>query len=457
MRAQMTALSLQELCSKYANSVPRYTSYPTAICFSETQNTKTYQEHLKALTSEEEISIYIHIPFCYELCWFCGCNTKIIKKYTPVKAYVEHLLKEIDLVSQNLENRLSVKHIHFGGGSPSILEIKDFQQIMSSLRKYFSISNDAEIAIEIEPRSAKEDVLSAYFLEGINRVSIGIQDFNPQVQKAINRLQSFEQSKSLIDFLRKNGIQGINIDLMYGLPFQTEKSIKESTELALSLKADRFSLFAYAHLPQRIPHQRMIKDETLANAFERIELYQVCFDTLTKNGFVAIGLDHFARPEDSLAQALEGKQIHRNFQGYTTDKASNLIGFGASAIGQLHNAFFQNHTKQKDYFEVITSGDLATKKGYVMTEQDKIYGAIIEELMCYMEVDLKSICNRYNLCMDKFSMELDTLKEMEDDGIIKVNEGHIVIHPSKRFLLRTVCTVFDQYFQTHQRKYSQSI
>ncbi|MCB0058967.1 MAG: oxygen-independent coproporphyrinogen III oxidase, partial [Caldilineaceae bacterium] len=367
-----------DLLRRYAAPVPRYTSYPTAPHFSPAVDAATYGRWLDEMENDLPLSLYVHIPFCNELCWYCGCATKITRKREPIARYLSALSREIDTVADRIKIRHAVTHIHWGGGSPSILEPNEIRALAAQLKTRFKLSPSAEFAVEIDPRGLDEARIAAFADSGVNRVSIGVQDFDLAVQKAINRMQSVEQTAWVVDTFRKHGIEAINIDLVYGLPKQTLETLDQTMDHVLALAPDRIALFGYAHLPARIKHQRLIPDDTLPDTAARFAHANRAAERLTEGGFVTIGLDHYARPHDPLASGT----VRRNFQGYTTDTAAALIGLGASSIGRLPQGYVQNTPAIGEYERRVLDGGLATVRGHAMSTEDAARGLVIERLMC---------------------------------------------------------------------------
>ncbi|MEE8258796.1 MAG: oxygen-independent coproporphyrinogen III oxidase, partial [Sphingomonadales bacterium] len=330
------------LLHKYGGNVPRYTSYPTAAQFHDSITAENYAGWLGEIGAGEAVSLYLHVPYCHKLCWYCACNTNITQKSEVLSRYKDFLLKELDLVARHLKGKPRLAHIHWGGGSPNMLEIDDFQELMAAIKARFQITRATENAMEIDPRLLTREKAFGYVRAGVNRASLGVQDFNPHVQKAINRIQPFAKTKDAVDWLRDAGIRGINFDLIYGLPRQSWKDILFTVDLAVSLQPDRLSVFGYAHVPWMKPHQKLIDEKTLPRSGNRLEMSQGMARRLTQHGYVQIGIDHFAKPVDPLAKANRAGTLRRNFQGYTTDRAATLIGLGASAIGHFKGGFGQN-------------------------------------------------------------------------------------------------------------------
>ena len=371
-------LSKQDLAIlRHDRQIPRYTSYPTAPHFNSSINSEIYTSWLKSLPADETLSLYFHIPFCRQLCWYCGCFTKITRHYAPIEDYANILAREIRLVSDLLKAR-KVCHLHFGGGSPTILLPETFRHLMQIIRAKFEIEKDAEIAIEIDPRNVSEEKISCYAKEGINRASIGVQDFNHETQLAINRKQSFELVYDCVKLLRKYGIEQINLDLIYGLPKQTFTTIKKSVNYSLLLDPSRISLFSYAHVPWIKRHMRLIDKNDLPSNLEKITMFKTATQELQNGNYLLIGLDHFVRKDDEMLLAFQNKKLKRNFQGYTTDKASSLIGFGASSISFLPFGYVQNTSGISEYRADILNKKLPAIKGIAISDEDKIRKRIID-------------------------------------------------------------------------------
>ena len=421
-----------ETFARYAAMrVPRYTSYPTAPNFSAAIDHDKYRRWLRQLPGDEPVSLYLHIPFCREMCWYCGCHTTVSRRQAPVTRYVSTLIREIRLVAAELGSRLRTGHVHWGGGSPTLLTPDDVKLIHGALKACFSLDPLAENAVEVDPRTLTAELASAFACAGVNRGSVGLQTFDPKVQAAINRVQSFEATAAAVRLLRDRGIPAINFDLIYGLPFQTMQSCRDTVEQALRLQPDRLAVFGYAHVPSFKPHQRKIDEAALPRAAERHEQAQAIAAALTAAGYRQIGLDHFALPGDSLSSAAEDRALHRNFQGYTTDPCKVLLGLGASAIGRLPSGFVQNATRIPDYERRIAGGELATARGCRIGDEEQRRGAIIEALMCDYRAD---VCG------------VDAgLSRLEADGLIRRSGDVIEILDEARPLVRTVAAAFDSY------------
>ena len=446
-----------DLIERYDLRVPRYTSYPTAPHFGPGVDGARYERWLGELDPKTPLSLYLHVAYCAEMCWFCGCHTKATKRYAPVTSYLDALLAEIELVASKLPARMAFRHVHFGGGSPTVLKPEDFTRLVDKLRAHFDMAPGAEIAVELDPRTADENYVIAMAKAGVTRASIGVQDFNPVVQKAINRIQPFEVTERVIRWLRMHGVAAINMDLCYGLPHQTVESVVETVERGASLRPARIALFGYAHVPWMKTHQKLIPEEALPDMAERWRQYEAASARLQELGYVAIGLDHFALPDDELTLAQQKGELHRNFQGYTTDSAPALIGFGASAIGSLPQGYIANEIAIDRYREMVHAGKLPITRGIAIDADDELRRAIIERLMCDMRVDLDQVAALYGKSGANFDSELAAMAGLEADGVVR-REGHrVVVTEEGKPLVRAACAVFDRYLTAGEARHSKAV
>ena len=446
-----------ELIARYDQRVPRYTSYPTAPHFRPDITAETYASWLGELAQDKPLSLYLHVPFCAELCLYCGCNTAVTRSYKAVASYVECLEREIGLVAQNLPGRMAVSHIHWGGGTPTILSPDDLRRISWHLDAAFAILPDAEIAVEIDPRTITPEHVKALAASGLNRASLGVQDFDPKVQETIKRVQSFEQTAQAAAWLRHAGVTGLNLDLMYGLPFQSVESVERSVDLALRLDPDRIALFGYAHVPWMKRHQALLPEEALPDAVAHVEQREAAADALVRAGYVQVGIDHFARPDDPMARRQKDGRLHRNFQGYTTDEATALIGFGTSAIGSLPHGYIQNAPTTVAYREAVLNGRLPIVRGVALSEDDRLRRTIIERLMCDFSVDLDEIASEFRWSASDFASEIRAIDELAEDGLV-VRDGFTLTIPDEgRALVRNVCAVFDRYLESGAQRHSRAL
>ncbi len=445
------------LLDKYDRRVPRYTSYPTAPHFSGSVDAGTYEHWLARLPPAAPLSLYFHVPFCDSLCWFCGCHTKIVRRYRPVSDYLDLLLREIDLAAGRLGDGRPVRHLHWGGGSPTILEPSDIWRLGRRLHQRFTLAREAEFAVEIDPRGLGADAIEALAAIGVNRASIGLQDINPDVQKAINRVQTLEETASVADQLRAVGITALNVDLMYGLPHQTETGMAATVAAALTMAPDRIALFGYAHVPGMKPHQRLIPEDALPDGRARLAQAETAADALMAAGYRRIGLDHFARPDDPLAKAARRGRLRRNFQGYTIDGAPALVGLGPSAIGALPDGYVQNAAPMHTYREAIEAGRFATCRGVALTRDDRLRRAVIERLMCDLAVDLEALCDAFAMPAGHFAPELERLADLAEDGLVEIAGATVSVPADARPLLRCVAAVFDAYLEPTGRRHARAV
>jgi oxygen-independent coproporphyrinogen III oxidase len=446
---------MRQIDLKYLNQrIPRYTSYPTAVQFGPDVDARSYTNWLTAMP-EETVSIYIHVPFCAELCLYCGCHTTVARRYTPVAAYVELLEREFDLVGRIIGPHV-VSALHWGGGTPTMLTPQDFGRVMATIRKNFVFAPQAELAIEIDPRTLTHGNVAALAEAGMTRASLGVQDFNPIVQRAVRREQNFEQTARAADWLRGAGIANINLDLMYGLPHQTVDSVGKTVERALAVEPDRIALFGYAHVPWMKRHQRLLPEPALPDTGERFAQSRMAAGILTGSGYLPIGLDHFAKPGDLLAVCQREGRLRRNFQGYTTDQSSVLLGFGTSAISTLPQGYVQNAAAMPVYRDALRAGRAAVVRGRALTNDDRLRREIIERLMCDLHADLDRICAAHNKCRDDLADELARLDDLARDDLVERVGGTISIPESKRSFIRTVCASFDAYLTDNAIRYSRA-
>lgn len=448
--------SLKQKILSYNAQVPRYTSYPTAPHFAPF-DAEGYGAWLGQLPAQGTgVSVYFHIPFCTEMCWYCGCHTTATRKYAPVEDYVTLLLREMDIAAGLLQARQKVRHVHFGGGSPSMLSPADFTRIMEKLRSLFDVAADAEIAIEADPRGVTHDRAEAYAAMGVNRASFGIQDFSPAVQASINRPQSYDTVAKAAERLRAFGIDRLNFDLMYGLPLQTLEDVRDTAEKSMALAPQRIALFGYAHVPWMKKHMRLIRDEDLPDAAARVDQFAASESVLSAHGMLPVGLDHFCMKGDDMLHARDAKKLARNFQGYTTDAAEILLGFGLSSIGRLPQGFAQNHANITEYSAAVLRGDLPTARGYAMTAEDRMRGDIISDLMCYLSADIGQILRRHGYAADMLDETLAGFADMETERLVQRHGRHLRVEPAARQMVRVAAARFDAYFTGGQKRHVQA-
>src|SRR5262245_16937583 len=434
-------------------AVPRYTSYPTAPHFSSAVDAETYTSWIAALPDEATLSLYLHVPYCNQLCFYCGCHTRATLRRDPVNAYARRLIEEIALLGRFVGRR-KIVHIHWGGGTPSILGIHWLARIADVLGQTFNLAHLREHAIELDPRHLTPALASTLGAIGVDRASLGAQEFNREIQEAIGRVQPFQLVAEGVAALRECGIDQINLDLMYGLPKQRIKDVERSVTLADRLRPQGVAMFGYAHVPWFKPHQRLIDERDLPSARERLAQAQAAHDALLALGYQPIGLDHYARPDDDMAVAARSGRLRRNFQGYTTDQADALLGLGASAIGKLPQGFVQNAPDEGGYTRTIASGTFATVRGIALTEDDRVRGAIIERLMCDLEVALPAVGRGGDDC---FADEIESLRPLEDEGLLVIDGRRLRVTPEGRPFVRLAAAYFDAYVAKSKARHSLAV
>jgi oxygen-independent coproporphyrinogen-3 oxidase len=441
------------LIAIYDRPVPRYTSYPTAPHFHAGITPGTATEWLQALPPEAPLSLYLHIPFCQQMCWYCGCNTQIVARPQPIASFANTLIAEIEKMGGLLAavgHERIVSSIHFGGGTPNSLTPDDFQRIMAALVYNFALEPDLDLAIELDPRTLTDDFIAAMRACGVNRASLGVQDFDPVVQMAVNRLQPFDLVRECVGKLRAAGIQSLNLDLIYGLPFQSVSGLRRTVGQAADLAPDRIALFGYAHVPWMKPHQRLIDEVALPDAYARFRQFEAAAQALAALDYNRIGLDHFAKAGDPLVQARDSRTLKRNFQGYTIDRADALIGFGPSAISALPQGYLQNAPDNTPWARSVGEGRLPIVKGVGLTAEDLRRRAIIEQLMCYGTVDLGAFDFEPGLIMAQLS-------PLVEDGLIHLVGRHVTVTERGLPFQRVVAAAFDAYLAPDNTRHSRAV
>ncbi|WP_316859028.1 oxygen-independent coproporphyrinogen III oxidase [uncultured Cohaesibacter sp.] len=443
---------------KYASrSVPRYTSYPTAPHFSSEFSRDRYEDWLRDVDAKTPISLYLHVPFCDSMCHYCGCYTKVTRQEKPLRDYTALLVREIAILAEKLPKGQPVSHIHWGGGTPSILPHDCFLDVVEALRTHFCFNEDIEHAIELDPRTVTPALAETLGKAGINRASLGVQDFDLKVQEAVGRVQPYEVVKASVEALRAVGIKEINLDLMYGLPFQSLETIRNTVDMTISLDPSRLALFGYAHVPWMKKHQRLIPEDKLPGAAERIALFEEAGRALGEHGYEQIGLDHFAKHDDPLAVAAREGQMRRNFQGYTTDEADILIGIGASSIGKLPQGYVQNSPDFAGWERSVVAGELPIARGIELDKDDKARATIIMSLMTAYEVDVAAVAKAFDVSLEALRTCYAQLQELEADGVAE-REGDVVrVTQSGRELVRLVAAAFDAYLQAGKGRHSVAV
>jgi oxygen-independent coproporphyrinogen III oxidase len=453
------AMRLRQLAllPRYDTRAPRYTSYPTAVQFTPEVGPEVYGEWLSQLALAEPLSIYAHIPFCARLCWYCGCNTRVVHRSESISDYVALLDKEIGLVAGRLPGRGRVGSIHLGGGTPNMLGVDDLAALFGALRRAFDVEAGGEIAAELDPAQLTAEWANAAARQGLNRASLGVQDLSPDVQAAVNRHEPFEVVATAAGLLRAAGISALNFDLMYGLPRQRVQDVLTTLDQVLTLKPARIALFGYAHVPWMKSHQKLIDEADLPDSAERLEQSQVAAERLAAEGYVTVGMDHFARPDDSMAVALVQRSLRRNFQGYTTDQACALIGFGVSAIGRLPQGFVQNQPSELLWRAAIGEGRLATARGVALTDEDRFRGEVIERLMCDLSVDLDDVAARHGRRATELAEAVAGLAPLEADGVVERHGQVIRVTEVGRPFVRSACAQFDGHLDPSALRHSRVV
>ncbi len=444
----------EALLSKYSTAVPRYTSYPTAPHFHQGVDCGKYAQWLQALEAGQTLSLYLHIPYCDRLCWFCACHTKHTLKYEPIAVYLQSLKREIAAVAAHVRPGVRVTAVHFGGGSPTMVKPDDMRDLMAHMKEHFTFDPKAEISVEMDPNDLDDARYDALADIGMTRASLGVQDFNPVVQKSINRIQTFEQTKSVVDAVRARGVRSVNCDILYGLPYQTISSVEATVRDILSLDPDRIALFGYAHVPWMKKHQTMIPEKALPDSLERYRQMRRAADMLVEAGYEVIGIDHFAKPGDSMAKAARDGSLRRNFQGYTVDAADALIGFGASSIGQLPQGYVQNIPATGEYERAVDGGALAAVRGIELSADDRLRADVIETLMCQFRFDFASLRQKHGVLAEDVIAEARDFAAGDRDGIVALDSAGFRITETGRAFARVVAAQFDIYLSNGKGRHS---
>ena len=446
--------------SKYSKPGPRYTSYPTALEFSEDFKYDKYLEFLD--NGKDNLSIYVHLPFCRSACYFCGCNVVFTSKENKLSRYVEYLKKEIDILAKHIDTNREVVQFHFGGGTPTYYSAHELDEIVSYIKEAFPNWNkEAEISVEIDPRFFNEEQMKVFKKHGFNRISFGVQDFDPKVQEAVHRDQPYDLTKEAVDLAREYGIDSINIDLIYGLPYQSLESFKKTLDLVLNLNPDRLAVFNYAHVPWLKKTMRKFDETTLPSPDVKLEIFKYTMDFFTNNGYKMIGMDHFAKPEDELFGAISKGELHRNFQGYTTKGGSNLIGIGLTSIGEGERYYAQNTKEMKAYEAAIDSGKLPFERGVVLSDDDYIRKHVIMELMANFSIDIKRVEKDLNINFKEyFKNSLEALDEFIKEGLVTLDDNKLEVSETGTLLIRNIAMPFDAYMQKYignQKSFSKTV
>ncbi|MFH0736575.1 MAG: oxygen-independent coproporphyrinogen III oxidase [bacterium] len=452
-----------DLIKKYDKPGPRYTSYPTAPQFNEHFTHEKYLDEIiktNSSSNSPDLSLYYHIPYCDTLCYFCGCNMLVTRNRDRIKEYVKYLKNEIDLVRTYLANDRKVVQLHWGGGTPTHLEPNEIEDLVKYITDSFNFKADAEQGCEIDPRGLTKEHLIALRKGGFNRISMGVQDFNEDVQKAVNRFQPEKLTREVVNWVRELNFQSINLDLMYGLPFQTYDTFAKTIDTVIDVSPDRIAVFNYAHLPWFKKHMGLIKAEDLPAPEEKLKILKMTIEKLTSAGYVFIGMDHFAKPNDELSIALNNKQLYRNFQGYSTNAGTDLYGFGISSISQLERVYSQNLKKEKEYYTALDEGILPVTKGYYLSDDDLLRKYVITRIMCDFELDFKSIDDKFGIIFENyFNHAIAGLEDLKNDNLLYIKDRKLFITGMGRLLVRNIAMNFDGYIERKEDagRYSRTV
>ncbi len=448
----------ESLIRRYDKTGPRYTSYPTAVQFNESFNVDTYMDCVNRSNDESSpkaLSLYFHLPFCDTVCFYCGCSKIITKNRKHADPYLNLLHHEIELQGKVFDRNRMVEQLHWGGGTPTFINHQQMRDLMQHIRSNFSLYDDdtGEYSIELDPRETKSDTVKLLRELGFNRMSLGVQDFDPAVQKAVNRIQSLDETAAVINAARDEGFKSISVDLIYGLPLQSQASFATTLEKVVELNPDRVAIYNYAHLPQMFKTQRQIKEEELPSAQEKLAILHDAIDHMADAGYVYIGMDHFSKPEDELAIAQREGTLYRNFQGYSTHADCDIIGMGITSIGKVNNCYSQNVKSIAEYEQRISQDQLPVFRGYLLNDDDILRRDVITRLICNFSLDFASVARDYQIdFVDYFSAELLKLQNMQTDGLLTLNDAGIEVLPAGRLLIRNICMVFDAYLPPEQEQ-----
>ncbi len=454
----------RNLLEKYNIAGPRYTSYPPATFFHEEYGNEAYKKSVVVSNQEkpENVSVYIHIPFCPQLCTFCGCTTYTGMGDSKIEKYINTLIKEIDLVSQDVSKDRKLTQVHWGGGTPNAIAPELISKVTEAIKRNFNFADEYEMAMECSPAYLDYAMVDHLRELGFNRISLGVQDFKQEVLTAINRRPAKVPVNEMIAYLKKIGFSGINLDLVYGLPFQTRESFNETVKQAIEANPDRLVTFSYAHIPSVIPRQRMLEQYGLPGADEKIAMLEDAYNMAVDAGYVPIGMDHFAKPEDEFAIALTEKKLHRNFQGYCTRETTGQVyGFGTSSISQLFNAYSQNEKTIKKYMERIEQEGRAVVRGYRLNQNEQIVRQVINEIMCNYFVDFKQVASDFNVdtsvVYSALEFQLEKIQSFVDDQLLELNNDELTVKGQGRFVVRNIAMAFDPALKKGKGQYSKTV
>lgn len=451
-----------DLIKKYDRPGPRYTSYPTAPHFHEGFTHEQYLDEIIRTNHEAQpdLSLYYHLPFCDTLCYFCGCNMIITRNRDRIKQYIKYLKNEIDLLRTYLNSDRKVIQLHWGGGTPTHLDPDEISDLVSFIKQSFDFKENSEEGCEIDPRGLTRAHLEALRNGGFNRISMGVQDFNEKVQKAVNRIQPEDMTRQVVNWVRELGFESINLDLIYGLPFQTVDEFAKTVDTIIDISPDRIAVFNYAHVPWMKKHMALIRPEDIPVPEEKLAILKMTVEKLTSAGYVFIGMDHFAKPEDEMAVALREKKLYRNFQGYSTHAGTDLYGMGITSISQIGQVYAQNIKREKPYFEYLDEGNLPIERGYKLNQDDLLRRDVITKVMCDFELDFDWVEQKYKIDFEKyFAYALSNFGEMIDDGLVTIEKRKLTISEMGRLMIRNVAMNFDGYIERKQdtARYSRTV
>lgn len=450
-----------ELIKKYDKSGPRYTSYPTAPQFTSSYTADTLKKCIQRSNTEmipSPLSLYVHIPYCDTICYYCACNKIITKNHSVSEEYLELLDAEMQMISPLFDADRELEQLHLGGGTPTFLNDDELLKLMSLIEENFKIAENCEMSIEIDPRKVSNETLKFLTDIGFNRISLGVQDFDEKVQQAVNRIQSYDLVRERLETARKLNIKSINMDLIYGLPFQTVETFTQTLDKVIELKPDRLSIFNYAHLPERFKPQRRINEEDLPAPAEKLKIFELTMNKLQQAGYVYIGMDHFALEDDSMVKAQQDGTLQRNFQGYSTHANADLVAIGVSSIGSICDSYSQNSSNMDDYRKMVKAGNLPIVRGLVMNNDDLLRKEIINQLICHFKLDIEALEDQWKVDFKQyFKAELKQLELMRQDGLLTFDEKAIQVETRGRLLIRNICMVFDGYLKDNVVKFSKVI
>lgn len=444
-----------DLLKKYDQPGPRYTSYPTAPYFHEGIGYEEYITHISqdnTSLENSDLSLYFHLPFCDTLCYFCGCNMMVTRNFDKIETYIDYIEKEIKILKRHIDGERKIIQLHWGGGTPTHLSPEQIRRLGNIIHDNFEFQDNAEVGVEIDPRELTYDHMKALSDMGFNRCSMGVQDFDTKVQETVNRIQPEDITRQTVDWSRELGFKSINLDLMYGLPFQKVDSFSETIDKVLSMNPDRFAVFNYAHLPSIIKHQKLIQEEWIPPREEKLQLLKLSIDKLSDAGYTYIGMDHFAKPDDELTIAMENGTLYRNFQGYSTHAGINLFALGITSIAMLSDTYMQNVKTLKEYYSLIDKDQLPIMRGIILNAEDILRRDVITELMCNFRLSKKKIEAKYNIHFDvHFKEALKELQSLQDDGLIELESDKLSVTNAGRLLIRNIAMKFDEYLMKKEK------